>query len=58
MQVSAVWRAEKTARSAIAHFFFHQKTREFVANSPRGRHALHRKSGRRRCENMLTLKNF
>ena len=41
-----------------AFFFFHQKTREFVANSPRGRHALHRNFGRRRCENMLTLKNF
>ena len=39
-------------------FFFHQKIREFIANSPRGRHALHRNFGRRRCENMLTLKNF
>ena len=41
-------------------FFFSttEKIREFIANSPRGRHALHRNFGRRRCENMLTLKNF
>ena len=30
----------------------------FNGNSPRGRHALHRNFGRRRCENILTLKNF
>ena len=57
MQFGAVLRTEKPCGRRRSCATFHQKMREFIANSLRGRRATHQNFGRRGCENILTLQN-
>ena len=53
-----VARRKTRASGAANAYFFHQKMREFVANSLHGRRATHQNFGRRRCKNILMLHHF